>query len=481
MFWQMESVPNSIAWLYDGKEKRSVSCEELLDDIRIIERAINSDQKLLVALFCDNSPMSVAAYLAVLRSGYAVMLINASTDISLKKRILQIYTPEIIIYNGEIPEMLMEGYKSLFQLAARFSVALAQRPSCSAIHPETGVLLSTSGTIGSPKLVRLSYKNIQSNAEAIADYLDITTTEIAITSLPLSYSYGLSVLNSHLLSGGGLVCTNASVVTKDFWSLFKECGCTSFAGVPFSYLMLEKLCFGQMELPLLRTLTQAGGRLDAEKIRLFAAIAQRRNYRFFVMYGQTEATARISYVPFERLMEKIGSVGIAIPGGNIVIVKDGRLVSEPQVEGEIVYEGDNVMQGYAETRACLAKPDEQRGRINTGDIGYKDGDGYLYITGRLRRFVKVFGLRLNLDEIELMLESIIECPVVCIGNDEDLHLFIESLNDKDALEAKKHIIDLYQLHHSVVHAHRMASLPLTSAGKKDYRAIERELTPSGHN
>lgn len=476
MLWQIEKAPQSKSWLYDDGEKRFVSYEELLDHICILERTIMSDQKLLVTLFCDNSPVCIAAYLAILRSGHAVMLVNASTDISLKNRILQIYSPEIVIHRGELPEISAGRYKLVSQPLEKLSVAFSQHLSCSAIHADTGVLLSTSGTTGSPKLVRLSYQNIQSNAEAIAEYLDITAAETGITSLPMSYSYGLSVVNSHLLAGANLVCTNASVVTKDFWTLFKKWQCTSFAGVPFSYLMLEKLRFGCMELPALRTITQAGGRLSSEKVQLFCEISRSRNYRFFVMYGQTEATARISYVPFERLSEKIGSVGVAIPRGTIQIENDGKAVGEMNREGEIVYEGPNVMQGYAESRSCLAKGDEQMGRLKTGDIGYKDADGYLYITGRLNRFIKVFGLRLNLDEVERMLESVLSHPVACVGNDENLHVLIDTTIATELAEAKRCVISLYQLHHSTVYVHGTSNLPLTVAGKKDYKTIERELS-----
>lgn len=344
-----------------------------------------------------------------------------------------------------------------------------------AIFKETAVLLSTSGTTGSPKLIRLSYSNLQANAEAIAQYLGITNAETPVTGLPLSYSYGLSVVNSHLSAGASMLCTNASLMTKEFWEQFKESRCSSFAGVPFSYAMLERLRFDQMTLPSLRTITQAGGRLAPEKIQLFADIAKRKDFRFFVMYGQTEATARIAYVPSERLLDKVGSIGIPIPFGHLELQQNGRTITEPYQEGELVYTGPNVMLGYAESRGSLAHGDEQRGILYTGDLGHRDADGYFYVTGRLKRFVKVFGLRLNLDEVEKMLESALERPVACVGTDDVLHVIIESSSDHDAQEALKRVVSLYKLHHSAVIVRRRDTLPVTSSGKKDYNALRTQL------
>ncbi len=480
MFWHIENVDKADKGLYDGTGRRFFPYGELLTYISAIEKLMPSDRKLLIALLCDNSTAGIASYLAALRTGHAVLLINANTDTSLKSLIFDMYSPEIIIFTSGKPE-IPEGYKTVSPSVSGLTAAFAQQPSGGSIYPDTALLLSTSGTTGSPKLVRLSYENIQANAVSIAEYLGITPDENSITSLPVSYSFGLSVVNSHLLAGASLVCTNTSVVTKDFWALFNELGSTSFAGVPFSYFMLERLRFEQMNTPTLQTMTQAGGRLAPEKVQIFSRMAQRKNFRFFIMYGQTEATARISYLPFERNQEKSGSVGIAIPGGEIIIVRDGEEINEPGAEGEIVYKGANVMLGYAETRADLTKGDELRGRLNTGDIGYKDADGYLYLTGRLKRFIKIFGLRLNLDEVERMLESVFSLPVACTGNDENLHLLAETSKDTDISEIKKQISDIYQLHHSAVHVHRTSSLPVTASGKKDYCAIEKEFTLHEHN
>lgn len=469
MYWRPEEKSDEHNGIYDGAGKKYFSYRRLVESAENIAGKFPSGRKLLVTLFCDNSLSSIVAYLAVLRSGNAAMLLNASTEKTLKRRIVEIYSPELIISGDrdDIPDgyiVAKSGFRGLLLAEPKVASNLE-------VQENIAVLLSTSGTTGSPKFVRLSYKNIQSNAESIASYLEIDSEENAITTLPMSYSYGLSVINSHLLAGANIVCTNESFVKKEFWALFNDRRCTSLAGVPFSYALLERIGYADMQLPSLRTMTQAGGKLADDKVRLFSDICQKMDARFFVMYGQTEATARISYLPADRISEKIGSVGIAVPGGNLDIVADGQIVEKLGVEGEVQYLGPNVMLGYALSRQCLSKEDELGGRLSTGDVGYKDEDGYLYITGRLKRFLKILGLRLNLDEVEQMLEESLSCPVACVGDDDNLHVFVESVRDQDIKKTSIAISSLYQLHHSVVRVHKADHLARTASGKKDYKTL----------
>lgn len=471
MFWEIEKS-NNAGWFYDSVGKRRLSYQELGDSIVALEKIIARENKILVALVIDNSPASIACYLAALRCGHAVLLLNALVDAGLREELFNQYHPELIL----LPKILdLPAAYALDSEHGGFHCAVARKTLGEPIHQDTAVLLTTSGTTGSPKLVRLSYRNIQSNAEAIVSSLDITPTEIAVTSLPFSYSYGLSVLNSHLLAGASLVCTDASLLTREFWKLFNECGCTSFAGVPYSYMMLERLGFDRMVLPSLRTMTQAGGRLAKEKVQYFSEVAKKAGCRFFVMYGQTEAAPRISCLPWESLQEKAGSVGIAIPGGVLRITGVGSSNLKPFEEGEIVYEGPNVMMGYAESRSDLSKGDELCGVLATGDIGYLDSEGFLFITGRLKRFIKIYGLRLNLDDVEKMLEGALLMPVACVGRDDQLHLLLESNNQKLLQESRQLIASLYHIHHSTLQVHLTSSIPVTATGKKDYPTIEREL------
>ena len=473
MFWDFKDFRVSDSRIVDAATEETVSYVELLRRADAATDSIKAARKQLVLLLCDNSIGTLVLYLASLRAGHAVMLLNADTDASLCQNIVNAYTPEQVLSSGN-RILELKGYRFDERRNVRRGLPEATRDS-DPIHPDLAVLLSTSGSTGSPKMVRLTHTNIESNAASIASYLNITPSEVPITTLPFNYSYGLSVIHSHLLAGASIVLTNQSIVQKEFWELFRRYGCTSMAGVPFTYQTLERLHFGTMTLPKLRTMTQAGGRLSKDLIKSFHMISKSKNFRFFVMYGQTEATARISYVPPDQLEHKIGSIGIAIPSGTISLVQDGKAIVGPNVEGELVYTGPNVMMGYAESRSDLAKNDELKGVLFTGDRGYRDADGYFFVTGRTKRFIKVYGLRINLDEVERMLESFTPHPVACLGDDDNLIVVMEGADNELVERAHAQIINLYHLHHSVVTVLAVPQLAVSSSGKKNYEHIRQEL------
>jgi acyl-CoA synthetase (AMP-forming)/AMP-acid ligase II len=340
------------------------------------------------------------------------------------------------------------------------------------IHDDLALLLTTSGSTGSAKLVRLSLRNLKSNSAAIASYLMLGSDERALTTLPMNYSYGLSIINSHLASGAALVMTSRTLMQREFWQLFKEQGVTSFGGVPYTYEMLEKLRFFRMDLPSLRTMTQAGGRLSPEMQQRFAEYAAERGVAFYVMYGQTEATARISYLPAAEAIRRIGSVGRAIPGGTLSLEEeDGRVMAGSGEIGELIYRGDNVMLGYAETCADLCKSDEHYGVLRTGDLAKCDADGYYYIVGRTKRFVKLFGHRINLDEVEAILRRAfptVDCA--CGGRDDKLCVYISPPGDSS--EVKEYLCSALGFHHSGFMFQTVERIPRSSAGKILYSQLD---------
>ncbi len=479
MFWQFENIELSSSALIDDSSGKEISYAGLKYLCDIISDKFKSDSKKLIFSFCDNSVESVITYLSALRSGNAIFLANARMDNELKKNLIDLYMPEIIFSTDDISDLLAEYAREI--VADKYTFYFKKNiQEITSIHPDLAVLLSTSGTTGSPKLVKLSYQNIQANAESIAEYLNITNEDKPITSLPMSYSFGLSVINSHLIKGATILCSNKSMVMREFWNTFNQHHCTSFSGVPYNYQMLQKLKFDKMNLPSLKTMTQAGGRLSEEFIKYFYDAATNKGIKFFVMYGQTEATARISYVPFERLGEKIGSIGIPIPNGEIKIFSDEEEVITPTIQGELVYYGKNVMMGYAENRADLSTGDMMNGILHTGDLAYKDSEGYCYITGRMKRFIKLFGLRVNLDEVEKMLENHFNCAAACYGTDDSLKVILQTHGINVSEPAKKTIIDTYKLHHSVVSVKCVDSIPVTSSGKKDYKVIQEMLFDECH-
>jgi acyl-CoA synthetase (AMP-forming)/AMP-acid ligase II len=326
------------------------------------------------------------------------------------------------------------------------------------VHPDLALLLTTSGSTGNPKLVRLSRTAVLTNAEQIAEALGITADDVAVTSLPLFYSYGISVLNSHLLRGATVVLERTGPLRRDFWTAAAGHGVTSMAFVPYQYEMLRRLRFDPATQPTLRTLTQAGGRLHADLVTDFAERMAAVGGGLFVMYGQTEAGPRMATLPPDRLAEKPGSVGLALTGGSFAIV-----------DGEVVYHGPNVMMGYAETAADLAKGDELGGVLHTGDLGRLDDEGFLFLTGRIKRIGKVFGVRVNLDDIERRF------PVAAVAGDDRLHVFAERQSEEDRRVLRSTIAEWLATHSSGVVVHGVDALPLLPTGKIDYRTLEASL------
>jgi non-ribosomal peptide synthetase component E (peptide arylation enzyme) len=272
------------------------------------------------------------------------------------------------------------------------------------LHPELALLMSTSGSTGSPKLVRLSHANLSSNAAAIAEYLRITGDDVALTTLPLHYCYGLSVLTSHLRARASLLLTEDSVTSPGLWDLATRHGVTSFAGVPHTFELLHRSAQVERLPATLRYVTQAGGRLAPEGVRRWAAVGTERGFDFVVMYGQTEATARMAWLPPALAAARPDAIGVPIPGGSLRVDPVDLPGGVPQGTGELVYRGPNVMQGYAVAPADLARGDDLT-ELRTGDLGVQDDDGIFRVVGRLARFAKVYGLRIDLDAVEGRLAS----------------------------------------------------------------------------
>ncbi|MDQ4052931.1 MAG: AMP-binding protein [Actinomycetota bacterium] len=336
------------------------------------------------------------------------------------------------------------------------------------LHPDLAVLLSTSGSTGSPKLVRLSRANIESNARSIAAYLDLRSTDRAMTSLPLQYCYGLSVLNSHLVSGASVVLTDLSVADECFWDLARSTGATSFAGVPYTFDLLEASDFAARDLPTLRYVTQAGGRMPPEQVIRFAELGRRRGWELFVMYGQTEATARIAYLPPDLAADRPDAIGIPVPGGELRIDPLPDVTGAPDV-GELVYSGPNVMMGYAESPADLARGPETP-ELRTGDLARQADDGLFEVTGRLNRCAKVFGLRVDLDRVERQLREA-RLSARLVSDDGTLHAFVT--HARQGRRTRDQVALLASVPPGAVRVHTLTDLPLTESGKTDYAALTR--------
>ncbi|MFB2813195.1 AMP-binding protein [Shewanella xiamenensis] len=424
-----------------------VSYAQLSKDIESFSVGL-PDKRSLVFLSVDNNYESVIAYLACLSKGHPFLILDIGLEQALKEPLFFQYEPNVHIESGQVHLLHHREYS---------------------LHPDLAMMMSTSGTTGSPKLVRLSKKNLSSNAVSIVEYLKIRSSDVAITTLPMSYSYGLSVINSHLAAGACIVLNSDSILTREFWGKVKEHKVVTLSGVPFTYQMLKKLNYKRFDTSPIRYLTQAGGKLDENTLTYFQQVCSELGQDFVVMYGQTEASPRISYVPATELKDKIGSIGVAVPGGTLQIFAHDTLISEVDTEGEIVYSGPNVMMGYAESTADLSLPDTQGGQLRTGDLGYADSDGYFYITGRAKRFIKLFGLRIGLDEIDNWLAKK-GIEAVSAGSDDGLVVFY-TLKELQIETVKLELGAEFKLNVNFVNFTEIDSIPRTNGGKVDFKKL----------
>jgi acyl-coenzyme A synthetase/AMP-(fatty) acid ligase len=289
----------------------------------------------------------------------------------------------------------------------------------------------------------------------------------------MNYTYGLSIINSHIWVGATILITDKSLMQKEFWSFFKEQKATSFGGVPYTYEMLRKLRFMRMDLPSLRTMTQAGGKLTPELHEEFAEYAKSNGKKFVVMYGQCEATARMGYLPSEMAVEKKGSMGVAIPGGRFTLIDvNGEKITQPFVTGELVYDGKNVTLGYAECGADLIKGDERHGHLQTGDMAQFDEDGCYYIVGRKKRFLKIYGNRVNLDEVDRLIKGKFdEIDCACAGVDDHMYIFLNESGRED--EVKSFVSEKTKLNPAAFKTVVIDEIPKNDAGKTLYRELEK--------
>lgn len=427
--------------------------------------------RCLVFCLCANELGALIGYVACLQRQIVSFMVDATLDEQFLADLRASYKPDYIW----CPSVMAAEFADSRAVYTAHGYTLLNTADRGAylLHPDLAILLSTSGSTGSPKLVRQSYRNLQANTAAIVDYLGLDSSERPITTLPMSYAYGLSIINSHLAVGATLILTNKTLMQREFWQLFQAQQATSFGGVPYTYEMLEKLRFFRMDLPSLRTMTQAGGRLATVLQRQFAEHAKQKGLAFVIMYGQTEATARISYLPAAEAAQRCGSIGRAIPGGRLYLVgDDGNPIDAPDTVGELVYEGENVTLGYAESGTDLRKGDERHGVLRTGDLAKRDADGYYYIVGRTKRFLKIFGNRINLDEVEGILRRAfpgVECA--CAGRDDKLCVFV--IQPAEPPDIKAYLSDKLGIHFSGLQIHLVDTFPRTSAGKILYNDLAR--------
>jgi acyl-coenzyme A synthetase/AMP-(fatty) acid ligase len=431
----------------------TVTYTELASRVEVVARRLGL-QRRLVLLVGANTVDAIVTYLAALAAGHPLLLVPGDKHEAVEQ-LIAAYRPDVVARPAGGEWVLDER----------------RAGSAHTLHPDLALLLSTSGSTGSPKLVRLSHENLRTNAAAIASYLGIRDTDRAATTLPMYYCYGLSVINSHLLRGAGLVLTDLSVADSCFWDLFRQAGGTAFAGVPYTFDLLERAGFADMRLPHLRYVTQAGGRLAPERVARFAALGRRQGWDLFVMYGQTEATARMAYLPPDLASVRPESIGGPIPGGSFRL---DPLPEWPDADvGELVYAGPNVMLGYAESASDL-RLGRTVDELHTGDVARRASDGTYELVGRRTAFAKILGVRVDPHQVEAMLERR-GVTAACVGGDDEL--LVALVGDAECSAVRRLVAATYGLPPRAIRVGSLPEIPRLANGKRDHAAIRTLIHP----
>jgi acyl-CoA synthetase (AMP-forming)/AMP-acid ligase II len=427
---------------------------DLADRVRLAAARLPATRQL-VLLVAENSLDWLTTYLAALSRGHVVLLVPGDRPDHVDGMVER-YRPGVVAGRS----------------GPRWSIVPQGDAPEHDLHPDLALLLPTSGSTGSPKLVRLSHANLESNATSIVRALALTDRDRAMATLPVHYSYGLSVVHSHLACGGSLVLSDHSVVDPCYWELLRRSRATGISGVPHTYELLERVGLAELDLPSLRTLTQAGGPLPVETATRFRALAKERGWRFSTMYGQTEATARMAVLPPALAAEHPDAVGVAVPGGAFRVEPldhpgaEAVRAADGQPVGELVYTGPNVMLGYATCPADLARGREVH-ELHTGDLGTVDEAGVVRIVGRRSRFAKVLGLRLDLDHLERDLGRE-GAPVRCVDLGSRLGVVTARPDHSGALLGA--LAGRHGLPRTSVVVLDGCELPILPTGKPDYVA-----------
>lgn len=450
------------------EEGRFVTYGDITDMAELLVQRIGS--RNLVLFLSDNSIGALYMYCALMQSGNVVQIVSDDLGEGTINGYREVFRPDYICR----VEALIEPSARVTDSVYGYALERGGTTHSAGMHPRLALLLPTSGSTGECKFVRISDENIRANTDSIIRYLQLTKNERPVLALPIAYAFGLSVLHSHIAVGATVLVPASKFYQPSFWEFFDREGGTSFSGVPYSYEVLNKMGFFDLHLPSLRTMTQAGGRLSDELQRKCRLYAEENNAKFIVMYGQTEATARMTYLPFEAACtkKKIGSIGIPIPDTHISLEdEDSKPVTKPNQCGEIVFYGENVSLGYAVARKDLMNGDENHGVLHTGDLAYMDEDGYLFIQGRKSRFIKIVGKRISLDEVERILSGRYKETESAVTGEDDA-LVVYTTGEKIS-EMKQYLCEKLGLHRKYLQVYSITQIPRNKAGKIRYHQLSK--------
>ena len=431
------------------------------------EFASKVHSRSLIFNLCEDNVGSLAGFVACMGHKVVPLLLSCSMEDDLLSQLMERYQPAYLW----VP--IRYANKFAFPIIlSKFDYVLMQTGNkIYPLYEELALLMTTSGSTGSPKLVRHSYQNIEANARNVAYFFGWTPDERGILALPMQYTMGLSVICSHLYVGAMILLTEHNLMSPEFWKFIIHNKGSNFTGVPFSYEILMKLRFTKMDLPHLKTIAEGGGKLSDKMFFDLAKYAEQTGRRFFATFGTTETTARLAYLPAELALQKCGSIGRAIPSGELFLLDtNGAEILEIVAEGEMGYRGPNVALGYAQCKEDLQKRDEWCGEYLTGDIARRDADGCYYIIGRKKRFLKLFGLRVSLDRCEQLICERFNLDVACTGTDKKMYIYITDILQSE--NVRFFISEKTGIHISAFSVKTCEIIPRNKAGKILYSQLE---------
>lgn len=421
----------------------------------------------VVFLLCDNTVGALLSYLSTVISGGVPVMLSSHIDDELLKGLYDTYEPGFV-WRPSAYKPFADGQTDLLEsFGYTFVKTGFERYD---INPELELLMTTSGSTGSPKLVRYKKGNLEANAENVAKAFGFDSSERPLCDLAINYTMGLNVVNTHLYAGAVVYLTNENIMSAEYWDFIKKYKLTNITNVPFGYELMLRLRFTRMELPYLKTLAQGGGRLSDKTFKALAEYAQQSGRRFIATFGTTETAARMMLLPPEYASRKTGSIGKPIPNGEAELIdENGEVITTPDTEGELVYRGPNVTMGYAVSREDLLKGDEFNGEYHTGDMAVRDSDGFYYIVGRRSRFLKMLGYRVSLDQMEKMIKERFSCETACTGSDDKMKVYVTDPGIKD--DVLTYLCDKTGFYKALFDVKYISSLPKNETGKIMYKEL----------
>ncbi|MDO4273052.1 MAG: AMP-binding protein [Eubacteriales bacterium] len=464
MFLDIDSFDRDSSAIVDDSGV-TMTYGDLCDFVNAVKE-LNLPRSIVFCL-CENTAGALAGIVAFQTVKLVPLLLSASIDHMLLENLEHTYTPRYYW----IPETMAGTLKGVPVYSAYGYCLIQTEYEIYKVHENLSLLLTTSGSTGSPKLVRYKYGNLESNAKNVAVVFGWTKKEKCIMDLPVQYTMGLNVICSHLIVGAAVLLVKSNLMSPGFWDFIQTNHGTNFTGVPYSYEIMMKLRFTRMSLPDLRTIAQGGGKLTDDMFHTLAEYAAKTGKRFCPTFGTTETSARMSYLPSEMALRKIGSIGKAIPEGELFLLdENGNEMKETEAEGELGYRGPNVTMGYGTVRKDLQKGDEWKGEYHTGDIARRDSEGFYYIVGRKARFLKLFGLRISLDQCERIIKEKYNCECACTGTDRKMTIFVTDHSLKDELPV--YLAGKLNLNASAFGTEVIDELPKNESGKIIYTKLK---------